>query len=136
MWLREVVLVADRDPLRRPLAWRGDLREGAVDDAGRAPPLAERPTAAFYPAGKDHMDVFGKPPCYRCYLLTCWGEQSQDPLEPVVWRFRLEDPRTGQRRGFASLDALVAVLEREMAERSTDIGDTGNQAAYQTDIEA
>jgi hypothetical protein len=33
----------------------------------------------------------------------------------VVWRFRLEDPRTGQRHGFASLEALVAVLEQEMA---------------------
>jgi hypothetical protein len=66
------------------------------------------------------MDVFDKPLCYRSYLLTCWGEQSQDPFEPVVWRFRLEDPRTGQRHGFASLDALVAALQREIAEQCTD----------------
>jgi hypothetical protein len=72
------------------------------------------------------MNVFDKPPCYRSYLLTCWGKQSQDPFEPVVWRFRLEDPHTGRRRGFASLDALVAALQREMAERSTDAeGDGG-----------
>jgi hypothetical protein len=31
-----------------------------------------------------------------------------------VWRFRLQDPRTGQRRGFASLEALVAALQKEM----------------------
>jgi hypothetical protein len=66
------------------------------------------------------MNVFGKPPCYRIYLLTCWGEQSQDPFEPVAWRFRLEDPHTGQRRGFASLEALVAALQREIAEQGTD----------------
>ena len=62
------------------------------------------------------MDIFDKPPCYRCYLLTCWAEQSQDPLEPMVWRFRLEDPHTGRRRGFASLEALVAGLERELGD--------------------
>ena len=56
------------------------------------------------------MNVFDRPPCYRTYLLTCWGEQSQDPSEPVVWRFRVEDPHTGRRRGFASLEALVAAV--------------------------
>jgi hypothetical protein len=66
------------------------------------------------------MNTFDKPPCYRSYLLTVWWERSQDPLEAVAWRFRLEDPRTGQRHGFASLDALVAALQREMAEQSTD----------------
>jgi len=61
------------------------------------------------------LKVLDKQPCYRCYLLTLWEERSQDPLEPTAWRFRLEDPRTGQRHGFASLEALVAVLEQEMA---------------------
>jgi len=76
------------------------------------------------------MDVFDKPPCYRSYLLICWGEQSQDPSEPVVWRFRLEDPHTGRRRGFASLEALVAVLERELpdeGERCFKAGDSPEQ---------
>jgi hypothetical protein len=73
------------------------------------------------------MTVFDKPPRYRTYLLTCWGEQSQDPSEPVVWRFRLEDPHSGRRRGFASLEALVAVLERELTgegERCSEAGDS------------
>jgi hypothetical protein len=33
----------------------------------------------------------------------------------VTWRFSLGDPRTGQRRAFATLGALIAALEREMA---------------------
>lgn len=60
------------------------------------------------------MTVFDKPPRYRTYLLTTWEERSQDPAIPAVWRFRLEDPRTGQRQGFATLEALIAVLEQEM----------------------
>jgi hypothetical protein len=30
---------------------------------------------------------------------------------PGAWRFSLEDPRTSQRRGFASLEALAQFLE-------------------------
>ena len=70
------------------------------------------------------MKVLGKAPRYRCYLLTLWEERSPDPLEPVAWRFRLEDPRTGQRHGFTSLEALVAVLEREMADEGEGCSDT------------
>ena len=61
------------------------------------------------------MTVFDKPPRYRSYLLTFWVERSQDPKTPKVWRFSLEDPHTGQRRGFASLEALVAALQQEMS---------------------
>jgi hypothetical protein len=50
-----------------------------------------------------------EPAQYRAYLLRCWEE-----CEPVSgtrqWRFSLEDTRTGQRRGFASLDELVEAL--------------------------
>ena len=63
------------------------------------------------------MSVLEKPPRYRTYLLTFWEERSLDPGAPVVWRFRLEDPRTGRRRGFADLEALVDGLEREIAGR-------------------
>ena len=47
------------------------------------------------------MAIFDTPPRYRTYLLTVWEERSHDPAAHVVWRFRLEDPRTGERRGFA-----------------------------------
>ena len=62
--------------------------------------------------------MLDRPPRYRSYLLTFWEERSQDPAIPPAWRFRLEDPRTGQRRGYAGLEALVAALEREMAGRT------------------
>jgi hypothetical protein len=54
------------------------------------------------------------PPRYRSYLLTFWEERDREPQGLRVWRFSLQDPYTGQRRGFASLEALVAALEREM----------------------
>jgi hypothetical protein len=37
LWLRELVLVADQDQLRRLLPWCGDLREGTLGDGGGAP---------------------------------------------------------------------------------------------------
>ena len=58
--------------------------------------------------------VHKDPPRYRSYILTFWEERGQDPSAPVVWRFRLEDVRTGQRQGFASLEALVVFLRKEL----------------------
>jgi hypothetical protein len=51
-------------------------------------------------------------PRHRIYLLTIWEERSRDPEAPTRWRFSLEHPATGQRQGFASLEALVAALEQ------------------------
>ena len=62
------------------------------------------------------MAIFDKPPRYRSYLLTFWEERDHDPATSAVWRFSLEDPRTGERRGFADLEAVMAVLEQEMGE--------------------
>jgi hypothetical protein len=59
--------------------------------------------------------MFDRSPIYRSFVLTLWQEHGRGSSEPSVWRFRLDDPRTGQRRGFADLEALVAALEREMA---------------------
>jgi hypothetical protein len=64
------------------------------------------------------MAIFDKPPRYRSYLLTFWEERRQDPAASVVWRFSLEDPRTGQRRGFADLEALMAALQQELGEEA------------------
>jgi len=44
-----------------------------------------------------------------------WEERSGDLQAPVQWRFSLEHPTTGRRRGFASLAALVAALEQATA---------------------
>jgi hypothetical protein len=60
--------------------------------------------------------VFDRPPRYRTYMLTLWEERGRETSAPVVWRFRLEDPRTGKRRGFATVEGLMAALEEEMCE--------------------
>ena len=66
------------------------------------------------------MTIFDKPPRYRSYLLAFWEERGLDSQGLAVWRFSLEDPRTGQRRGFASLEALVAVLKHEITGKQMD----------------
>ena len=43
---------------------------------------------------------------YRSYLLRLWRAETLDQ----GWRASLEDPRTGQRIGFASLEQLFAFL--------------------------
>lgn len=52
---------------------------------------------------------------YRSYLLRCWEERDENP-DLTLWRFSLEDPRTGQRRGFAHLTDLVIALHSELFE--------------------
>jgi hypothetical protein len=58
--------------------------------------------------------VFDKPPRYRFFLLACWEETGQNPINPTRWRFSLQDPRTGERQGFPDLEALVAALQSEL----------------------
>lgn len=63
-----------------------------------------------------------KPPYYRIYLLTVWQEQSRGPPTPIIWRFRLEDPRTGRQQVFADAATLLRalhVLAATPAERET-----------------
>lgn len=62
------------------------------------------------------MAQLDSPPRYRAYLLRCWQERSRDPDKPAVWRFSLDDPHTGQRRGFASFEALIAALRAELSD--------------------
>lgn len=62
-------------------------------------------------------NVSPTPPRYQTYLLRCWQERSTQVGSVVkVWRFSLEDPRTGRRRGFASLEALLASLQTELTD--------------------
>jgi hypothetical protein len=62
------------------------------------------------------MNMFDNPVAYRTFLITCWQERSQDPDLPPVWRFSMEDACTDQRCGFATLEALVDALKRELSE--------------------
>ena len=60
---------------------------------------------------------------YRIYLLTVCKEAAQAAPDGETgpeldrdsgWRFFLEDPRTGQRRGFTNAVDLVAILLTEL----------------------
>lgn len=50
----------------------------------------------------------GKQTAYRSYLLRLWLAKEQDQ---TVWRASLENPHTGERLGFATLERLFAFLE-------------------------
>jgi hypothetical protein len=54
--------------------------------------------------------VSGKERGYASYLLRLWAIEDQGRL---VWRASLESPHSGERWGFASLDALFAFLRQE-----------------------
>ncbi len=56
-----------------------------------------------------------RPRCYLAFMLRLWQVGGEG--EPA-WRASLESPHTGERRGFASLEALFAFLEEQT--RSTD----------------
>ncbi len=49
-------------------------------------------------------------PGYLAYLVRLWQVTSAGR---PVWRASLENPHTGERRGFADLDALVAFLKNK-----------------------
>jgi len=50
---------------------------------------------------------------YQSYLLRCWQECDKETDTPI-WRFSLEDPRTGKRLGFTNLLALTKTLETDL----------------------
>jgi hypothetical protein len=54
---------------------------------------------------------------YRAYLLRLW-QTGED--EAAVWRALLEDPRTGERHGFADLASLFAFLNDTCREAKQD----------------
>ncbi|HDN80610.1 MAG TPA: hypothetical protein ENG33_09120 [Chloroflexi bacterium] len=51
---------------------------------------------------------------YQAYLLRLWEERPASPGRPGIWRFSLEDPRTGQRYGFTTLEALMDFLRKQI----------------------
>jgi len=68
------------------------------------------------------MSALAKPPRYQAYVLRCWEERRQTPDCPGVWRFSLEDTRTGQRHGFGDLERLVALLRAELMDVPSKAG--------------
>jgi len=49
---------------------------------------------------------------YQAYMLRLWSTQQEKSADRR-WRFSLEDPRTGERLGFATLEALVNFLQAQ-----------------------
>lgn len=59
-----------------------------------------------------------RPGRYHSYLFRFW-EEIATPAAPV-WRFSLEDPLTGRRQGFATLDTFLAYLRVEMSDGGSE----------------
>ena len=50
---------------------------------------------------------------YCSYLLRCVHQRGRNPPR---WHFTLEDTQSGERRAFATLDALIVVLHDEFSD--------------------
>ena len=67
------------------------------------------------------QDILKKTPRYLSYVVRCWQERSVHAgREIMVWRFSLQNPRTNQRRGFATLESLLVSLQAELADDEVD----------------
>jgi hypothetical protein len=70
-----------------------------------------------------------EPSRYRSYVVRCWRESSVHAgRETTVWRFSLQDPGTGQRRGFATLEALMGMLQAELADDKAGLERQGSES--------
>jgi len=47
------------------------------------------------------------------YVLRLWQEPGDTQESSAAWRFVLEEPKTGQRRGFSDLATLMDFLKME-----------------------
>jgi hypothetical protein len=54
------------------------------------------------------------PPRYSVYLLRCWQERDSNTDVPAMWRFSLEDSRSGKRVGFSTIETLMHFLQAEL----------------------
>lgn len=55
---------------------------------------------------------------YVAYLLRLWQVGSG---ASAIWRASLDDPRTGERKGFADLASLYTYLSDQLKESSSDV---------------
>ena len=70
------------------------------------------------------QDILAEPPHHQSFLVRCWQEHSvRAEREIVIWRFSLQNLRTSQRHGFATLEALLLSMEAELVTiESTESG--------------
>lgn len=67
------------------------------------------------------------PPRYRAYLLRCWQEVGTHS-DQAARRFSIEDPHTGERRGFATWEGLVAFLRADLRDETPIASDVQLEA--------
>jgi hypothetical protein len=79
-------------PHRMTAAGSQEPAPGPAEDAPEAPPSAPAPE-----------------PGYRAYIMRCWREAAG-------WRFSLEAPHSGTRRGFLILAALVGAVRSDLSD--------------------
>ncbi len=48
------------------------------------------------------------------YLLTVWQERPASSGRAAVWRYSLENVRTGQKRGFTSLEEISNFIQNHV----------------------
>lgn len=60
---------------------------------------------------EEHSD---RPPTYKSYWLRCWPGGVRQPGGSGKWRFSLEDPVTGEKKGFSDMKAILAFVELEL----------------------
>jgi hypothetical protein len=65
---------------------------------------------------------------YLAYMLRLWQTRQETGISPVestvTWRASVENPHTGERRGFLSLEALFDYLS-EQAGAASDLNEKG-----------
>ncbi|MCC7362124.1 MAG: hypothetical protein IT317_21750 [Anaerolineales bacterium] len=59
-----------------------------------------------------------RPPRYHTFLLGLWNEAGSAP----AWRCSLENPHTGERWGFSTMEELAAFLTAWTQQRSDPNG--------------
>lgn len=67
---------------------------------------------------------------YSSYLLRLWQEQGE---QATTWRFSLDDPRTGERIGFAGLAHVIDFLRMQMEAQLESAPQHANERASQAD---
>ena len=65
------------------------------------------------------MNRSGEKSRYQVYVLHRWREPADTIEHTPTWRFIIEEPKTGQRRGFKDLAALMDFLKMEMQRGET-----------------
>jgi len=68
---------------------------------------------------------------YKAFLLRLW-QVKQNGHE--IWRASLEDSHTGERRGFASLEALMEFLRGQTQDMGDEKDDPVNPISEKPDV--